>query len=127
MNASTLFSTGVFINASSEFSSLVTCGVHQQHICHRSIVNDVLAECQASALQKIDGLLVMENKAPFTLHEPYLMDCREKFLKSYRDARAPILRGGNYQLKPEELIARDPLDQALRYMAIARAYFHGLH
>lgn len=68
----------------------------------------------------------MEKKAPFTLHEPYLMDYREKILGSYRNARAPLLRGGNHHFKPEELIARDSYDQALRYMAIARAYFQSL-
>jgi len=89
----------------------------------RSIVNEVLADCQASALQKIDKLLDMEKKAPFTLHEPYLADYRGKYLMSYREARAPMLRGGNHHLKLEELIARDSSDPALRYMASARAYF----
>ena len=69
----------------------------------------------------------MEKKAPFTVHESYFSECRAKYLKSYRDARAPILRGGNLHLTSEELIFRDPYDQALRYMASARAYFRGPH
>ena len=90
-------------------------------------MNEVLVECQNSALQKVDWLLTMENKAPFTLTERYLVDYREKYLQSYRDARAPQLRGGNNNLRPEELVARDTFDQALQYMASARGYFQGLH
>lgn len=56
------------------------------------------------------------------------MDYGEKFLGSYRDARAPLLRlGGNHHLRPEELAAVDPFNPALRYMASARAYFQSLH
>ena len=94
---------------------------------HRAIVNEVLADCKTSALQKIDWLLTAENKAPFTLNEHYYMDYREKFLRSYREARAPQLRGGNVHLRPEELVARDKYDQSLQYMAGARGYFQGSH
>ena len=90
-------------------------------------MNEVLIECRTSALQRIDWLLTMENKAPFTLNEQHFKNHKNTFLKSYRQARAPQLRGGNDYLKPEELIARDPYDQALHYMASARAYFQGLH
>ena len=102
-------------------------GPHQPHVFHRAIVNEVLAECQTSALQKIDRLIVMENKAPFTLHEPDLAEYRDRFLKSYREARVPQLRmrAGNVHLKPDELAALDSHDPALRYMASARAYFRG--
>jgi len=129
MSASTLIGMGVSTNASSRyyFRSSWHLGTHQQYICHRTVVNEVLVKCQASASEKIKWLLETENKAPFTANEDYLSDYRNKFLKSYREARAPQLRGGNNYLKAEELIARDPHDQALRYMASARAYFQGLH
>jgi len=98
---------------------------HQPCVFHRSIVDEVLVKCQASALQKIDLLFVMENKAPFTLHEPDLTEYRERFLKAYREARFPVLRMriGNNHSKPEELAALDSHDPALHYMASARAYF----
>lgn len=104
-------------------------GSGNQQLCvyHRTIVNDVLAKCQTSASEKIKWLLEMENKAPFTANEDYLSDYRDKFLKSYREARAPHLRMGNNHLRAEELIARDPYDQTLLYMASARAYFQGMH
>jgi hypothetical protein len=69
----------------------------------------------------------MENKAPFTANEDYLADYREKFLKSYRQARAPGLRGRNLRLTPEELIYRDPYEPALHHMASARGYVQGSH
>jgi len=89
----------------------------------KSVVNEVLEKCQASALEMIKQLLIMEGKTPSTLHEPYLVECREKFLKGYREARGRFIRRGNRGLKPEELIALDAYDQALPYMANARAYF----
>ena len=67
----------------------------------------------------------MENKAPFTSNEDYLSDYRDKYLKSYRDARASQLRGKNWN--SQGLVARDSYDQALLYMASTRAYFQGLH
>jgi len=52
------------------------------------------------------------------------MDYRDKYLIPYREARIPLLRArGNHHLQPDELAAMDPLGQALRYMAAARAYF----
>ena len=86
-------------------------------------MNEVLIECRDSASQKIDWLLVMENKAPFTLNEQYFTACKEKFLKSYRKAR---------DSQPREICVanhnpQDPYDPALHYMASARAYFQGLH
>jgi len=93
-------------------------------------VNDLLFECQASALQKIKWLLVMENGAPFTSNDHYFRDYREKFLKSYREARQTLELMEEivdvYELDPE-LIAQDPYDQALHHMASARAYFQGSH
>lgn len=98
---------------------------HQPHIYHRTIVNDVLAKCQTSASERIEWLLEMENKSPFASNEDYLLDYRDKYLKSYREARAHQLRAGNYS-RTESLVARDSYDQALLYMASARAYFQGL-
>lgn len=71
----------------------------------------------------------MENKAPSTANERHFKEMRGKFLKSYREARAPHLRGGpgNRHLTPEELISRDPYEPALHHMASARAYFQGSH
>jgi hypothetical protein len=89
-------------------------------------VNRVLEEREASASGMIKQLLVMEGKAPFTLHEPRLAECRQRFLNAYRSARAPLLRRGDLRLKAEELIVRDTFDHALFYMATARAYFLGL-
>jgi hypothetical protein len=89
-------------------------------------VNRVLEECQASASRMIKQLLIMEGKAPFTLHEPRLVECRQSFLNAYRSARDPLLRRGDTGLKPEELIVRDTFDHALLYMATTRAYFLGL-
>lgn len=93
------------------------------HVRRRSIVNQVLETCQASALRMIKQLLTMEGKAPFTLHEPNLVTSREQLLKGYREQRWNLLHNGINRLKPEELIARDEYDQALMYMANARAYF----
>lgn len=115
----------VFINVLSEFSSLHPLehfGV-QPFTRHRSIVNDVLSECQASALQKIKWLLEMEKTAPFTLNEHYYKDYRETFLNSYRNAQGP------YECEPgyEGPVISEPYNQALHYMASARAYFQGSH
>ncbi|KAF9648403.1 hypothetical protein BDM02DRAFT_3187163 [Thelephora ganbajun] len=95
----------------------------------KSIVNEVLAKCQASASERINQLLIMENKAPSTLHEPYLMDCREEYLESYRNPYS----GLDYADDSPCLVAefslsvnsprKDPHDQAFLYMASARAYF----
>jgi hypothetical protein len=75
----------------------------------------------------IDQLLTIEKKAPFTQHDPHFTDYRVQLLEKYRQARHPLLRGlGNFRrLIPEGLIDQD--DQALFYMASARAYFQGLH
>ena len=92
----------------------------------------------------------MENGAPFTSNDHYFRDYREKFLKSYREARkieevdyfepVPVRTTCiNYPSvstlpppmrvvsEPEEPIAQDPYDQALHHMASARAYFQGSH
>ena len=88
-------------------------------------MNDVLVKCQTTALQKVDWLLDMEKKAPFTSNEPHFSDYRRKYLKSYREARHSYLRAGkSYPMLIEEA---DQYDQALRYMASTRAYFQGLH
>jgi len=97
------------------------CGRLHQDV--KSIVNRVLETCQASALRMIKQLLTMEGKAPFTLHEPNLVTSREQLLKGYREERWPQLRKGITHSRPEDLIARDEYDQALMYMANARAYF----
>lgn len=91
----------------------------------RSIVNEVLAECHATTLKKIDWLLEMEASATFTLNEHYFSDYREKFLDSYREARAEENRRGEEDLRPQELIARDRLEPALQIMASVRGYFQG--
>jgi len=85
-------------------------------------VNGVLVGCQATALQKVDWLLDMENKSPFTANEHYLGDYREKFLTSYHQGqgrdRLPQITNGT---------AKDPYEPALHHMASARAYFQGSH
>lgn len=91
----------------------------------RSIVNDVLADCRATTLQKIDWLLEMEAVATFTLNEHYFSDYRQKFLESYRSARAEENRQGDEDLRLEELIARDRFEPALQIMASVRGYFQG--
>ena len=91
----------------------------------RSIVNDVLADCRATTLQKIDWLLEMEAVATFTLNEHYFSDYRQKFLESYRSARAEENRQGDEDLRSEELIARDRFEPALQIMASVRGYFQG--
>ena len=99
-------------------------------VSYRSIVNQVLEKCRASTSEMIKQLLIMEGKAPFTLHEPLLVEWKDKFLREYREARVPLLRGRDplyRNLQAEELIVRDTRDQALFYMATARAYFLGLH
>jgi len=84
----------------------------------KSIVNEVLEKCRASAFGMIKLLLIMEGKAPSTLHEPYLTECREKVLRKYSEARVRLTSN-----RPEELVALDESSQALGYMANARAYF----
>ena len=63
----------------------------------------------------INQLLTMETKAPFTAHDPYLIECREKLLTGYREARADLYPGP------------DSFELGLLYMATARAYFQGSH
>ena len=67
----------------------------------------------------------MEAAATFTLNEHYFSDYRQKFLDSYRNARAEENRKGEENLRPEELIARDRFEPALQIMASVRAYFQG--
>ena len=92
----------------------------------RSIVNEVLTECHAVTLKKIDWLLEMEASATFTLNEHYFADYRQKFLESYRNARTDENGGGDEDLRPEELIARDRFEPALQIMASVRGYFQGM-
>ena len=91
----------------------------------RSIVDEVLTECHSTTLKKIDWLLEMEASATFTLNEHYFSDYRQKFLESYRTARAEENKGGRDDLRREELIARDPFEPALQIMASVRGYFQG--
>lgn len=65
----------------------------------------------------------MEAAATFTLNEHYFSDYRQKFLKSYRSARAKENKGEEEDLRPAELIARDPFEPALQIMASVRGYF----
>ena len=67
----------------------------------------------------------MEATATFTLNEHYFSDYRQKFLESYRNARAEENRKGEEDLRPEELIARDRFEPALQIMASVRGYFQG--
>jgi hypothetical protein len=67
----------------------------------------------------------MEAAATFTLNEHYFSDYRQKFLEAYRNARAEENRGGQEDLRPEELIARDGFEPALQIMASVRGYFQG--
>lgn len=92
----------------------------------RSIINEVLAECHSTTLKKIDWLLEMEAAATFTLNEHYFADYRQKFLESYRSARIEENRGGQEDLRPEELVARDRFEPALQIMASVRGYFQGM-
>ena len=91
----------------------------------RSIVDEVLTECHAVTLKKIDWMLEMEASATFTLNEHYFSDYRQRFLESYRNARAEENRGGDEDVRPEELIARDRFEPALQIMASVRGYFQG--
>ena len=77
MTTSSVFDMDAFIKMSNELGSIILCCIYEPYVCHRSIVNEVLVECQASALQKIGQLLVMENKAPSTLHEPEFTEYSE--------------------------------------------------
>ena len=76
-------------------------------------------------MKKLDWLLEMETTATFTLNEHYFSDYRQKFLDSYRNARADENRRGEEDLRPEELIARDRFEPALQIMASVRGYFQG--
>jgi len=67
----------------------------------------------------------MEASATFTLNEHYFSDYRQKFLESYRSARAEENRRGDEDVRPEELIARDRFEPALQIMASVRGYFQG--
>jgi len=111
---------------SSEFTPFV-CSllISNRAGCIRSIVDEVLAECHTSTLNKIDWLLEMEAAATFTLNEHYFSDYRQKFLDSYRKARAEENKRGDEDLRPEELIARDRFEPALQIMASVRGYFQG--
>lgn len=91
----------------------------------RSIVNEVLTECHSTTLKKINWLLEMEAAATFTLNDHYFSDYRQKFLESYRSARAEENGGGEEDLRPEVLIARDRFEPALQIMASVRGYFQG--
>ena len=96
---------------------------HAGHV--RSTVNEVLVECHVTALKEIDWLLEMEATATFTLKEHYFSDYRQRFLDSYRKARADENRRGEEGLRPEELIARDRSEPALQIMVSVRGYFQG--
>ena len=126
MTASSHSSTDGFTKTSSESAPLLSSGfgVHPPYVPRRSIVNEVLEKCRASALGMVNQLLTMENKAPFTLHDPYLAEQRERYLEAYRKARVPPLCE-EVSDGDEEPVYKDPYDQALFYMASARAYFHG--
>jgi len=129
-----------FTNALSEFCSfrsLWHSGTHRLRVLHRSIVNEVLVGCQTTASRKVDWLLDMENKSPFTANEHYLGDYREKFLNSYRggetyfekicDCEEAHPYAGSCTPSPVSCIPRDPYEPALHHMASARAYFQGSH
>ena len=75
----------------------------------------------------INQLLTMENKAPFTAHNPHLMECKEKLLKEYRSARAcmEMMSDSGSVEESEEPIAEDLYEVGFLYMATARAYFQG--
>lgn len=103
-----------------QFSPFIQGGLYHRV---KSIVNDVLADCHTTTLQKIDWLLEMEAAATFTLNEHYFSDYRQKFLESYRDARADENRRGDEDVRREELIARDRYEPALQIMASVRGYF----
>ena len=96
-------------------------------ISPRTLVNEALEKRQASALEMIRLLLNMENKAPSTVHDPYLADCREKLLNAYRKARKPPVLESIDDSTDTDNDEADPYDQTLFYMANARAYFQGLH
>ena len=118
----------------------------QLTVYHRSIVNDVLSECQALALQQVKWLLDMENAAPFTLNEHYYKDYRDKFINHYRNERFPPLPVTSCScamvcrqspcpcavcreahVARERRIANDPFAPALHHMASTRSYFQGSH
>lgn len=84
------------------------------------IVNEVLVKCHGSALKMISQLLTMESKAPFTAHDPYLAECKEKLLKEYRNARANLPPMNSSAPAP---LVPDSCELGLLYMATARAYF----
>jgi len=67
----------------------------------------------------------MEAGTTFTLNEHYFLDYRQKFLDSYRNARAEENQRPGEDLRPAELIARDRFEPALQIMASVRGYFQG--
>jgi hypothetical protein len=88
--------TAASTTESSEFTFFVCFLWTFEHAGYvRSIINEVLADCHAVTLKKIDWLLEMEASATFTLNEHYFSDYRQKFLESYRNARADKNRGGD--------------------------------
>ena len=117
---------GVSTTESSESTFFVYSFLAFKHARYaRSIINEALAEYHAVTLKKIDWLLEMEAAATFTLNEHYFSDYRQKFLESYRSARAEENGKGEEDLRPEELIARDRFEPALQIMASVRGYFQG--
>jgi hypothetical protein len=70
----------------------------------------------------VNQLLTIENKAPFTLHDPYLAEQRERYLEAYLEARVQPSCDVDGD---ESSVCEDPYEQALFYMASARGYFHG--
>ena len=130
MITSAISGTDVFTSTSSEFGSLLFVASRSSltRVCYRSIVNGVLVECRVSALRKIDHLLVIENKVPYTIHEPEYVEYGERYMESYLNARAPpAICEANYLPRHGEPAAVNPYSQALRYMANSRAYFRGPH
>ena len=69
----------------------------------------------------INQLLTMENKAPFTAHNPHLMECKKKILNEYRSTRLCVEAIELDEPGPAE----DPYEVGFLYMATARAYFQG--
>lgn len=88
-------------------------------------MNKLLEKNQVSALQMIKQLLVMEGKAPFTLHEPALATYKETILATYKNAWWKLFPVEESPQEVEQSVSPDLYDQALIYMAIARGYFLG--
>lgn len=97
------------------------------HLYHdvKNVVHGVLQKCLESAKGMIDLLLTMEDKAPFTSHEPQLTAEAEAYYNKYRSWRLAQLnfppRYGD--LSDSELLAQDRLAPAILYMADTHAYF----